>query len=179
MELRYSPRIKLGMALIVFLTLVPAIWQAMSALSSFHTLPRTDAISQYEKRFRGVADVLPANQIVFYRDDLDKSVQHFGRCRALELAQYSLAPTVLDVLDSRCDHLTGDDKPSARKSGLVLENVLDPQGEPYLLDLFPITFLQPRSNRSSSTKGGESGADQIVPLKDFGHGVRLWPRRDP
>ena len=177
MDLRYFARIKLGMALIVFLALVPALWQVMSALSSFRTLPQTDPISQYEKRFTGVADVLPANQIVFYRDDLDKSAELLGGCVALELAQYSLAPTVLDVLDSRCDHLTGDDKPSARKSGLVLENVHDPQGEPYLLDLFPITSLQPHTNRVSSTEGEESSADQIVPLKDFGHGVRLWPRR--
>jgi hypothetical protein len=164
MDLRYSTRIKLGMSLIVFLTLAPALRQLRSTLSSFHTLPRTDDISLYEQRFTEVTSFLPPNQIVSYR----------GECDAFVLTQYSLAPTVLGPLACPGGHLTDAGTSARHKSRLILDNSLDPHDEPYLVDLFPDTFRSLHNNAVSLTEGDESSSDQMVFLNDFGHGVRTY-----
>lgn len=97
--IRYSARVKLAIALIVFVILISTLHQLTSTLSSFRTLPQMDAISQYDRRFTEVKHFLPPSQIVSYRDDLDKSPDP---CYAFRLAQYSLAPVVLVALDSKC-----------------------------------------------------------------------------
>ena len=69
---RYSGRVRLGIALLVLVILTPTLRQLPNTLSSFRALPQTDDISQYERRFTAVKQLLPPDQFVSYRDDFDK-----------------------------------------------------------------------------------------------------------
>lgn len=175
MEVRYATRVKLGIALIVFAILVPSLRQLTSTLASFRALPATDDISQYERRFNEVKHFLPPNQIVSYSDEFSKNSR---KCNAFVLAQYSVTPTVLAVLDSKCGYISNTDEVSSHKSRLVLDNSHDPQHEPYLLRFFPSTYFQPDNNPAAITGSDLSHADQLVLLKDFGLGVRLYAQKD-
>lgn len=175
MEVRYATRVKLGIAFIVLVILTSTLRQLTPTLSAFRALRQTDDISQYERRFTEVKRFLPPNQIVSYRDEFAK----FSRnCDAFVLAQYSVTPTVLAVLDSQCGYIKNTEKVSSHRSRLVLDNSHDPQHEPYLLRLFPDTYFQPHNNSSSFAGGNLSRADQIVLLNDFGLGVRLYAQGD-
>jgi len=175
MQVRYATRIKLGLALIVLVILVPSLRQLTSTLASFRALPATDDISEYEQRFAEVKHFLPTDQIVSYSDEFARNSQ---KCNAFVLAQYSLAPTVLAVLDSQCGHIEGTGEVSSHRSRLILDNSHDPQHEPYLLRLFPNTYFQPPNNPVSSIEGHLSRSDQPALFKDFGLGVRLYARGD-
>lgn len=172
MHVRYSTRVKLGLALIVFVILTSTLRQLTSTLSSFRALPQTDDISQYERRFTAVKHSLPPNQIISYSDEY---AEFPGQCNAFILARYSLAPTVLDAPDSYC-HITDAGQVSSQRSGLILYNSHDPRHEPYLLHLFPDTYFRPRNNPVSFAGGHLSDAAQVVLVKDFGLGVRLYAR---
>jgi hypothetical protein len=130
-------------------------------------LPQTDDISQYERRFTEVKQFLAPNQIVAYRDDFDKVSE---QCRAFYLAQYSVAPTVLVALDSKCD---SSDEASALRSRFVLDNFHDSVNEPYLLRLFSDTGVPPYN--SPVHVGGGQLSDMAL-LKDFGLGIKLYSR---
>ncbi len=173
-NMNYSTRVKLGIALIVFVALVPNLWRLKNSISSFHKLPQTDYISQYERRLTGVAYLLPPDQIVAYIDDFIKFPD--ARCYAFVLAQYSLAPTVLATLDSPCGYIRNTKQVSSRMSRLVLENTHDPRTEPYLLYVFPKEYFEPNSDIIYSTRDTLSHLDQLILLKDFGTGVRLYAR---
>jgi hypothetical protein len=164
---RYSTRVKLGIALIVLAILKPTIRQLPSTLSALRGLPQTDDISQYERRFTEVKQFLAPNQIVAYRDDFDKVSE---QCRAFYLAQYSVAPTVLVALDSKCD---SSDEASALRSRFVLDNFHDSVNEPYLLRLFSDTGVPPYN--SPVHVGGGQLSDMAL-LKDFGLGIKLYSR---
>jgi hypothetical protein len=169
---RYSTRVNLGLAVIVLVILTSTLRQLSSTLSSFRALPQTDDISQYERRFTAVRHLLPPNQLVAYSDEFDKLT---SQCAAFVLAQYSLAPTVLVALDSKC---RSSGEVSSHRARLVLENFHDPRNERYLLRLFPSTYFQPNNNPGSHGGGRLSGADGIVLLSDSGLGVRLYARGD-
>jgi len=173
MEIRYATRVKLGMAFIVLVILASTLRQLTSTLSSFRALPLTDDISLYEQRFNEVKHFLPPNQIVSYSDEFAKTAKN---CNAFVLAQYSLAPTILAVLDSKCGYISNSGEVSSHRSRLVLDNSHDPRHEPYLLRLFPSTYFQPDNNPISIAGGNFFHADQIVLLHDFGLGVRLYAR---
>lgn len=167
---RYSTRVNLGIALIVLVILTSTLRQLTSTASSLRALPQTDDISQYERRFTEVRHLLPPNQLVAYRDEFDKFAH---QCDAFVLAQYSLAPTVLVALDSKC---RSSDEVSSRSARLVLDNSHDPRDERYLMRLFPSPYFQPHNNPGSHGGGRLSAADDIVLLNDFGLGVRLYAR---
>ena len=167
---RYSGRVRLGIALLVLVILTPTLRQLPNTLSSFRALPQTDDISQYERRFTAVKQLLPPDQFVSYRDDFDKLSE-----RAFVLAQYSLAPTVLVAYDSKC---SSSDEATALGSRFVLDNFHDPRNEPYLLRLFSDTGVPPNNNPVHVSRDQLSGAEHLVLLKDFGLGVKLYSRRD-
>jgi hypothetical protein len=169
---RYSTRVKLGISLIVFVILTPTIRQLRYTLSAFRSLPQTDDISQYERRFTEVKQFLPPDQFVSYRDEFDKISE---QCKAFYLAQYSLAPTVLVALDSRC---SSSDEATALRSRFVLDNFHDPRREPYLLRLFSDTGVPPNKNPAPVGVGQLSGAEHMVLLNDFGLEVKLYSRGD-
>jgi hypothetical protein len=167
---RYSTRVKLGIALLVLVILTPTLRQLPYTLSAFRALPQTDDISQYERRFTGVKQFLPPDRPVSYRDEFDKIAE---QCRPFYLAQYSLAPTVLVALDSKCD---SSDEASALRSRFVLDNFHDARNEPYLLHLFSDTGVPPNNNPVPASGGQIFGAEHMVLLKDFGHGVEIYSR---
>jgi hypothetical protein len=170
---RHSTRVNLGIALIVLVILVPTLRQLASTVSSFRALPQTDDISLYERRFNEVKPFLPPNQPVAYRDEFDKLSK---QCDAFVLAQYSLAPTVLVALDSKC---RSSDEVSLHRSRLVLYNFHDPRNEPYLLRLFPNTYFESHTNPAFSGGDRPSGADNnMVLLKGFDLGIQLYARTD-
>ena len=175
LEVAYSCRVKLGMTFIVVVILVTSSRQLSSTLSAFRYLPQTDDISQYEHRFDKARQFLPTNQVVSYGDEF---APFLLQCNAFVLAQYSLAPTVLAVMDSQCGHMRTSSEISSHRSQLVLDNFHNPRQEPYLLRLFPNTYFQPREGSSSFPGGRTSRADQVVLLQDFGFGVRLYTRGD-
>jgi hypothetical protein len=168
----YSTRVKLGIAFIVFVILTPTLRQLPYTLSAFRALPQTDDISQYERRFTDVKHFLPPDQPVSYRDEFDKFSE---QCKAFFLAQYSLAPTVLVALDSKC---RSSDEVSAHRARLVLDNFHDPRNEPYLLRLFPNTDFPPHNNLVSLHGGRLAGTDDIVLLHDVDLEERLHARID-
>jgi hypothetical protein len=166
----YSTRVNLGIALIVFVILAPTLRQLPSTLSALRALPQADDISQYERRFTEVKQFLPPNQIVSYRDEFDKLSK---QCDAFVLAQYSLAPTVLVALNSKC---RCSNEVSSYRSRLVLDNSHDPRKEPYLLRLFPETYFPAHNNPPSIARDRISGADDVILLDDFGIPVELYAR---
>lgn len=168
----YSTRVKLGIAFIVFVILTPTLRQLPRTLSALRALPQADDISQYERRFTEVKQFLLPNQIVSYRDEFDKLSK---QCDAFVLAQYSLAPTVLVALNSKCKC---SNEESSHRSRLVLDNSHDPRKEPYLLRLFPKTYFQAHNNSPSIARGRFSGADDVILLDDFGLPVELYARGD-
>lgn len=174
MNVPFSTRVRLGIGLIALVAVASTLRQLQST-SSFHSLRQTDDVSQYEQRFTEVRHSLPFDQIVAYRDEFAP----FSRqCNAFVLAQYSVAPTVLAVLDSQCGHMNDTGEVSSRRSGLLLENFHDFRNEPYLLRLFPTTYFQPDQNSAPVVKAQGARAAQMVLLNDFGLGVRLYARGD-
>jgi hypothetical protein len=167
---RYSGRVRLGIGFFVLVILTPTLRQLPNTLSSFRALPQTDDISQYERRFTGVKQLLPPDQFVSYRDDFGKISE-----QAFSLAQYTLAPTVLVACDSKC---SSSDKATALRSRFVLDNFHEPRNEPYLLRLFSDTGVPPYKNSASADRDQSSGEEHLVLLKDFGLGVKLYARRD-
>jgi hypothetical protein len=168
----YSTRVKLGIAFIVLVVLAPTVRQLPYTLSTFRAPPQSDDISQYERRFTGVKQFLPSDQLVGYRDDFDKVSE---QCKAFYLAQYSLAPAVLVALDSKC---SSSDEASALRSRFLMDNFHDPRNEPYLLHLFSDTGVPPNNNPVHISGRQLSGAEHLVLLKDFGLGVKLYSRSD-
>jgi hypothetical protein len=168
----YSTRVKLGIALIVLVILTSSLRQLRSTLSSFRALPQTDDISVYERRFTDVKQFLPPNQFVAYGDEFDKLSK---QCDAFVLAQYAFAPTVLVALDSKC---RSSGEVLAHSSRLVLYNSHDPRSDPYLLRLFPNNHFPLHDNPDLFGEGRLSGSEDMVLLKDFGLGVRLYSRTD-
>jgi hypothetical protein len=165
---RYSTRVKLGITLIVLVILNSNLRQLRSTVSSFGALAQIDDISQYEQRFIGVKQFLPANQFVAYRDEFDKVSQ---QCDAFFLAQYALAPTVLVAFDSEC---RSSDQVVARKSRLVLDNFHDPRNEPYLLRLFPSNYFQPQFHPASTGRDQLYDADDVVLFDEPDLGLKLY-----
>ena len=166
----YSTRVKLAIAFMALVLVLPTIREVPRTLSAMRALPQTDDISQYERRFTGVKQFLPSDQPVSYRDDFDKISE---QCKPFYLAQYSLAPTVLVALDAKCD---SSDEASARRSRLVLDNFHDAGSEPYLLRLFADTGVPPNNNPAHAGGRPLSGPARAVLLKDFGLGVKLYSR---
>lgn len=174
MDRGYLTRIKLGITVIVVVALKSNLWQLKGTLASFRAAPQVDDISQYERRFTQVKHFLSPDQLVSYRDEFANVA---GQCNTFVLAQYSLAPTVLDPMDPGCDvSVTGET--SSHEPRLVLGNSLDPEHDPYLLHLFPSSYFQPRNNEVSLAGGRLSRADRLVFLNDVGLGVRLYTRGD-
>jgi hypothetical protein len=169
---RYSGRVRLGIALFVLVILPTTLRQLPKILSAFRALPPIDDISQYERRFGGVKQLLPPDQVVWYRDDFDKISE---QCEALELAQYSLAPTVLVGFNSKCD---SSDETSALGSRFVLDNFHDARIEPYIVSLFSSIGVPPNNNPAHGVGRQLPGAEHIVLVKDFGLGVKLYSRGD-
>ncbi|MGB9434243.1 MAG: hypothetical protein WBQ89_18505 [Candidatus Acidiferrum sp.] len=160
----YSTRVKMGVVLLSLVILNSTLRQSVSTLFHSQNLLQTHYISQYERRFAEVKRFLPPNQIVFYIDDFDESLD---QCDAFYLTQYSLTPTVLAAFDSNCGSA---EILSSHNSRLVLENFHDPQNDPYLLSLLPSNYFeaQPRNDRF------KFASVHRVLLRDFGHGVRLY-----
>ena len=169
-SLRYSGRVRLGIALFVLVILPTTLRQLPKVLSSFRALPPIDDISQYERRFGGVRQLLPPDQVVWYRDDFDKISE---QCNAFYLAQYSLAPTVLVAFNSKC---ASSDEASALGSRFVLDNFHDARNEPYLVSLFSTTGVPPNNNPAHVGERQLPGAEHMVLVKDFGLGVKLYSR---
>lgn len=174
LEIPYSVRVRLGIALIVVVVLTSGLRQLKSTLSSVRVSPRLDDISQYEQRFAELRHSLPSNLFVSYSDEFATVSK---QCNAFVLAQYSLAPTVLAAVDSECGRVNSGGGVSPRASRFVLYNSHDPRLDPYLLRLFPNTYFEPY-NTFSFTGNQLTRADQLVLIKDFGHGVRLYARAD-
>lgn len=158
----------MGIALLCLVVLNSAVRQSISTLFHSRNLGQTHYISQYEQRFAEVNRFVPPNQIIFYIDDFDESSD---QCDAFYLAQASLTPTVLVAFDSNCGSTA---MLPSHGSRLVLENLHDPQNDPYLLSLFPSKYFeaQPRNDRL------KLASVHSVLLRDFGHGVRLYTLLD-
>jgi len=171
MDGRLSIRARLGISLIVLVTLASAFRQLRST-NPFRDLPQTDDISQYEQRFTEARQYLPPNQIVSYRDEFAP----FSRqCNAFVLAQYSVAPTVLAVLDSPCGHMNGAGEVSSDQPAFLLENFHDLQSQPYLLRLFPSTYFHTQEDPAPVSSHTVRAAEMVL-FHDFGLGVRLYTR---
>jgi hypothetical protein len=175
MGVGYSTRVKVCMALLVLATLGPNLRKLPSSFSFLRAAPKTNDISLYERRFSDVKHYLPRNQVIPYADEFAAIP---GECNAFILAQYALAPTVLDARGSECAPLTADGRKSAEQSPLILLNWHDPQNDPYLISLFPSSYFQARSHTGLGDEGDPSKAGQTVLLRDFGHGVQLRRRED-
>jgi hypothetical protein len=173
MGVGYSTRVKVCMALLVFATLGPNLRKLPSSFSFLRAAPNTNDISRYEQRFSDVKHYLPRNQVVPYGDEF---AAFPGECNAFILAQYALAPTVLDARGSECAPLTIDGRKSAEQSPIMLLNWHDPQDEPYLVRLFPSSYFQARNHTGLGDEGDPSKADQMVLIRDFGNGVQLYAR---
>jgi|SRR5580658_1053785 hypothetical protein len=175
MEVGYSTRVKLGVACLVFVTLAPTLRKLASSFSFMRAASSTNDISLYEGRFSDVKHYMPPNQVVPYGDEF---AAFPGECNAFILAQYALAPTVLDARGSECAPLTADGRKSAGVSPIVLLNLHDPQDDPYLVSLFPSSYFQARNHADLVDPGDLPKADQMVLIRDFGHGVQLRRRED-
>jgi hypothetical protein len=164
-------RARLGIVFIVGVVLAISARQLYSAITHLRALPPTSYASQYEQRFSEVKRSLQRAQIVSYKDDFIMPEE----CGAFVLAQYSVAPVILATQHSICGHLSDKTPGLSLRSELLLENLHDPRIEPYLPHLFPQRFGLWTQLRASANRESSPG-EQVVLLKDFGQGVKLYAR---
>jgi hypothetical protein len=160
----YFARVRIGIAILLFVVLNSAVRESISTLFRSRNLGQTHYISQYEERFADLHRFLPANQTAFYIDDFDESSD---QCDAFYLAQYSLAPAVLVAVDSKCG-CSG--RSSTQTPSLVVENLHDPENDPYLLHLFPTEYFDAHPRKDQF----QLASVRSVSVRDFGHGLRLY-----
>jgi hypothetical protein len=174
-EVLYASRVRLGVALIALLSVYSTARALESALLSIRWFAG-DNIIKYESRFAQLEKYLPPDGIVGYSDDFTS--QPGKECNAFVLAQYSLAPSVLETVCSQCGYVAKTKQASAYWSGLLLLNLHNPKTDPYLLNLIPPKYFETQSNRMTLTPSQLFPTNQIWLVRDFGDGVRLYEFED-
>ncbi len=86
---------KTGIALLISFALSSNLHWLLQATFD-PNLPRSDRISQYEKRFEGLKKILPAHGVVGYLSDRQaQDIRFDDRTMEFYLTQYALAPLVV------------------------------------------------------------------------------------